>query len=95
MKRICTIFKSSNKDEMYLYVDKREGLARVPEPLKLLFGKPIAVMSLLLSSAKKLDRADVDDVLELITSQGYYLQMPPHKEEYKLDLYRTPTQAKY
>ena len=32
-KLLCEIFKSSRKDEMYLYVDKRKGLTPVPEAL--------------------------------------------------------------
>ena len=32
-KLLCEIFKSSRKDEMYLYVDKRKGMETVPEAL--------------------------------------------------------------
>ncbi len=31
MKRICSIYKSPRKNEMYLYVLKADGLERVPE----------------------------------------------------------------
>ncbi|OSO73817.1 hypothetical protein B6N17_007910, partial [Stutzerimonas stutzeri] len=33
MKLICSIYKSPRKDGMYLYVDKRDALKRVPEGL--------------------------------------------------------------
>ncbi|OMH36232.1 YcgL domain-containing protein [Motiliproteus sp. MSK22-1] len=95
MKRICCIYKSAKKDEMYLYVDKREALSRVPEVLLSSFGKPVEVMTLLITPGKKLARVDADKVLEEIEKQGFYLQMPPAKEEYMLDLYKTPTEAKY
>lgn len=41
MKRICSIYKSPRKNEMYLYVLKAEGLERVPEALLPYFGTPV------------------------------------------------------
>ncbi|MDN6323104.1 MAG: YcgL domain-containing protein, partial [Halomonas sp.] len=49
-KLICEVFKSSRKDEMYLYVDKRQGLANVPEALLETFGKPVPVFTMLLTA---------------------------------------------
>ncbi|SDI74532.1 YcgL domain-containing protein [Billgrantia gudaonensis] len=94
-KLLCEIFKSARKDDMYLYVDKQRGLLDVPEVLLERFGKPVSVMTLILTAEKRLARAQAADVMAAIRDKGYYLQMPPAKEEYLLDLYRTPTQAKY
>ena len=33
MKRICSIYKSPRKNEMYLYVERSEALKKVPEAL--------------------------------------------------------------
>ena len=49
MKRICSVYKSPRKNEMYLYVDKREALSRVPEALLVPFGAPQHVFDLLLT----------------------------------------------
>lgn len=95
MKVICEIFKSPRKDEMYLYVDKKEGLKRVPEELLEIFGTPKSTMTLLLTEDKKLARAEVSDVLRDLREKGFYLQMPPKKDEYLLDLYKAPTEGKY
>ena len=94
-KLLCEIFKSSRKDEMYLYVDKRYGLTEVPQALLERFGKPVPVMTLILTPEKSLGRAKVGDVMAAIREKGFYLQLPPAKEEYLLDLYRTPTEARY
>ena len=94
-KLLCEVFKSPRKEEMYLYVDKREGLARVPEALLERFGKPVSTMTLILSAEKRLGRARAGDVMAAIREKGFYLQMPPAKEVYLLDLYRTPTEARY
>ncbi|MDY0007671.1 MAG: YcgL domain-containing protein [Spongiibacteraceae bacterium] len=77
MKCLCSIYRSPRLAETYLYVAKDEGLARVPEALLGRFGKPALAMTLLLSPARRLARADVSQVLEAIEAQGFYLQMPP------------------
>ncbi|QJQ94933.1 MULTISPECIES: YcgL domain-containing protein [Halomonadaceae] len=92
---ICEIFKSPRKDELYLYIDKQRGLGEVPEALLEHFGKPILVTTMLLRESKPLARANVVDVMASIRDKGFYLQMPPAKEEYLLDLYRTPTESRY
>lgn len=87
--KICTIFKSSRKDEMYLYVDKQEQLTRVPEPLLEMFGKPIQVMDIPLTPNRKLARIEnTQKLLDDLSEKGFYLQMPPPKEDYMLDLYQ-------
>lgn len=82
MKRICSIYKSPRKREMYLYVDKREALARVPEALLSAFGAPQHAFDLLLTPERKLAREDIHRVLDNIEKQGFHLQMPPPEEEY-------------
>lgn len=83
-KRICSIFKSPRKNEMYLYVDKKEGLDRVPDELLSIFGAPVPVFDLLLTAQRKLAREDVAQVLANIEQQGYHLQMPPPPDEEEL-----------
>jgi len=77
MKRLCRIYRSSRRDEMYLYVDWERGLADVPPELLERFGEPQEVMSLVLTPERKLARAEVADVLASIEQRGFYLQMPP------------------
>ncbi len=83
---ICQVFRSPRKDQMYLYVSKAEGLARVPESLLAQFGEPEPVMLLKLDGERRLARADAGKVLEQIREQGYYLQMPPGPEELRREL---------
>lgn len=81
MKLICDIYKSPRDEEMYLYVNKTEALTRVPEALLEKFGKPRHIMTLLLEPGKKLARVEVERVMEQIESTGFYLQMPPVKDQ--------------
>lgn len=87
-KRLCSIYRSSKVDGMYLYVDIHDDLSRVPESLLERFGRPELVTKLALSPERSLARADVKKVLEDIGSVGFFLQMPPPKEDYLLDLHR-------
>lgn len=82
MKRICSIYKSSRKNEMYLYVLKADALALVPEGLLSVFGPPAHAFDLVLSPERQLAREDIAQVLENLEKQGYHLQMPPPEEEY-------------
>lgn len=81
-KRICKVYRCSKKDEMYLYVDSREELSRVPEALVSQLGNISLVMTMLISAEKKLARADSAKVLAEIEDKGFYLQLPPPPEEY-------------
>ena len=71
---------------MYLYVEKAKGLAAVPEALLTQFGEPQLAMTLALHPGRALARADIETVLQALDTQGFYLQMPPQKEKYMLDL---------
>ena len=81
MRLVCQVFRSSRKQEMYLYVDKSRGLQDIPDALMAQFGEPTPVMVLLLTREKKLARANVAAVLDDIKEQGFYLQMPPTAAE--------------
>ena len=81
----CQVFRSPRKEQMYLYVEKNEGLSRVPATLLKQFGEPEPVMLLQLDATRKLARADAAAGLEQIREQGYYLQMPPGPDELQRD----------
>lgn len=87
IRKLCAIYKSAKKDEMYLYVDKKEELTRVPAPLLAIFGTAIPVTTMLIDANKKLARADAAQVLADIESRGFYLQMPLPRDPYMLTLY--------
>lgn len=74
----CDIFKSSKKDEMYLYVIQQENaLNAVPKTILTAFGQATFVMSLDLHQNRKLARVNVLHVMDSLQTKGYFLQMPP------------------
>jgi len=89
-KRFCTVYKSSKKAEMYLYVDRSQDVSKLPESLMLAFGSPTKVMDLILTPEKKLARADAQKVLDAIEENDFYLQMPPPDDKSAENLAMAP-----
>ncbi|HGC1140148.1 TPA: YcgL domain-containing protein [Escherichia coli] len=77
----CVIYRSSKRDQTYLYVKKKDDFSRVPEELMKGFGQPQLAMILPLDGRKKLVNADIEKVKQALTEQGYYLQLPPPPED--------------
>jgi uncharacterized protein len=75
--RHVRVYRSSRKQDLYLYVDAGDDLMAVPEALLIQFGKPVEALSLMLTAERTLARADAARVLESIAEQGFYLQLPP------------------
>ncbi|EPF72011.1 YcgL domain-containing protein [Acinetobacter rudis] len=82
----CDIYKSSKKDEMYLYVartrqstedDQQDPLEVIPETIRQAFGRATFVMNLELSQSRKLARVNVLHVIDSLQTKGFFLQMPP------------------
>ena len=91
---LLAVYKSSKKDEMFLYVPKTDGLRKVPEALMQIFGTPVHVMDMPLKAGRDLARVTGDKLRDEIATKGFYLQLPPPKEDYLLDLYN-PDDSKY
>ncbi|GAB4349607.1 MAG: YcgL domain-containing protein [Gammaproteobacteria bacterium] len=73
----CWIYKSLKKDEMYLYVREEQVEGLVPESLLNAVGRLEMVMELDLHPGRPLAREDVNQVIDHLLDQGFYLQMPP------------------
>jgi len=76
----CVIYRSTQRDQTYLYVEKKDDFSRVPEALLKSFGKPQLVMLMPLDGRKQLSNADLEKVKTALTEQGYYLQLPSPQE---------------
>ncbi len=84
----CSIYKSSKKDEMYLYIARTEvnesetevvvdPLEVMPEAMRTAFGRATFVMDLELSESRKLARVNVLHVMDSIQTKGFFIQVPP------------------
>lgn len=52
----CVIYRSSKRDQTYLYVEKKDDFSRVPEALMKGFGQPQLAMMLPLDGRKKISQ---------------------------------------
>ena len=73
----CWVYRSSKKDELYIYLRTKDRFEDLPPKLLELLGSPELVMDLELHAGRKLARAEADTVIEGLLTRGYYLQMPP------------------
>ncbi|MCJ7816131.1 MAG: YcgL domain-containing protein [Xanthomonadales bacterium] len=73
----CKVYRSDKQTETYLYLSHELDFADLPEELQERFGVPALVMRLELSADRKLARVDVGKVLESLSENGFYLQLPP------------------
>jgi uncharacterized protein YcgL (UPF0745 family) len=76
----CSVIRSSLKDFTYIYLLDGHDFDDLPAELKTVFGKPEFVMNLVLTAERKLAYANVKQVMQNLTEQGYYLQMPPKED---------------
>lgn len=78
---LCAIYRSPNRDQTYLFIEKKGDFSRVPEELLKSFGKPVFSMLINLANRDKLANADIEKVKQELTDAGYYLQFPPPVED--------------
>lgn len=82
------IYKSSKKQDNYLYIEQEDDFSRVPQALISAMGKLDRVMELELNPKKKLARADAGQVIAALQQHGFYLQMPDESEKLALAGYK-------
>lgn len=84
---LCAVYKSIRKPQTYLFIAKRDDFSSVPDALLNQFGPPQLISMLNITKTTKLALAEAENVLSAISTNGYYLQLPPppidHLSEHK------------
>lgn len=78
---LCAVYKSPKKESTFLYIKQRDNFSDVPDALLDMFGSPVLVTIVNLSSRDKLAIADIETVKAELNDKGFYLQLPPPKED--------------
>ncbi|MDN3682191.1 YcgL domain-containing protein [Vibrio tapetis subsp. quintayensis] len=89
---LCSIYKSSKKEGMYLYVPKKDDFSDVPEELKKVFGTPMFVMVIKMDG-RTLAQVDIEKVKHSLKTDGFFLQVPPPVEN-QLEKYKEQKAAR-
>ena len=76
----CAIYRSSRKQDTYLYLAAKDDFSCVPENLLQLLGKTLHVMDLELHPERRLAQEDAVEVLQNLQQRGLHLQMPSQEE---------------
>ncbi|MBD3656188.1 MULTISPECIES: YcgL domain-containing protein [Marinobacter] len=81
-RQFVSVFRSTRKNDTYLYVRRGQSWDELPESLRGIFGPPAHAMDLLLTADRKLARTSGQQVLEAIADKGFFLQMPEEQDAY-------------
>lgn len=84
-REFVSVFRSSKKDDTYIYVHRGYAWDDLPEALRTVFGEPVHAMDLILTPDRKLARTTGKDVLEALEKQDFYLQMPEEQDGYVIE----------
>lgn len=77
----CYVYRSKYKPGLYLYLIEKDDFTQVPESLLELLGETEFSFEFDLSENRKLVRAEALEVIRIMKENGFFLQMPPAKDE--------------
>jgi len=72
---LCYIYRSSKKENSYLYLAKENDFSKIPDVLMTAFGKPSFAMKVLLDGKRKFAVGTSQEIENKINSDGFFLQM--------------------
>lgn len=75
------VYRSSRRADTYLYLPASADYDELPEALREHFGEATAFLEFALDAERYLAQADAETVLEALAGQGFYLQLPPGRDE--------------
>ncbi len=77
----CYVYRSKHKQGLYLYLVEKDDFSQVPESLLKMLGETTFSFEFDLSENRKLVRAEALEVIRNMKENGFFLQMPPAKDE--------------
>jgi len=73
----CKIYKGKRKQDHYLFLPVEKKLVDIPESILNMLGTMELVMQLNITKDMVLAQSDPEQVLNVITEKGFYIQIPP------------------
>ncbi|OCG69597.1 hypothetical protein A9G43_00690 [Gilliamella sp. Occ3-1] len=71
----CYIYRSTKKENCYLYMEHENDFSTIPEKGMSIFGSPVFVMKVLLDGKRKFVVGTATEIEEKIKTDGFFLQM--------------------
>lgn len=78
----CYVYRSEHRRGMFLYLVEKDDFSTVPDSLLALLGEISFTFEFDLSNDRKLVRAEATEVIRNMKENGFFLQMPPPKDEF-------------
>lgn len=75
------IYRCKHRKETFLYIPEKDNFEEVPESLLEMLGEIAFSFDFDLDDNKKLIRTAAPEVIRNIKQNGYFLQLPPVKNE--------------
>ncbi len=73
---LCSVYRSSKKEGLYVYVLEDAGLDHLPEPVMKQLGEPTLALTVDLSKRNSLGQENIAEVRDNLMSRGFHIQMP-------------------
>jgi uncharacterized protein len=73
----CYVYKSLRKADTYVYLERRDDFARLPEPMRQRVGELGFVLEFELDAQRTLAREDPVVVRRNLAERGFHIQYPP------------------
>ena len=71
----CYIYRSTKKENCYLYMEQENDFFHIPEKIMAIFGTPVFVMKVLLDGKRRFVVGTAQEIEEKIKADGFFLQM--------------------
>lgn len=71
----CYIYRSSKKENCYLYMECENDFSHISEKIMSIFGAPVFVMKVLLDGKRRFVVGTANEIEEKIKEDGFFLQM--------------------
>ena len=71
----CYIYRSTKKENCYLYMEQENDFSHIPEKIMRIFGTPVFVMKVLLDGKRRFVVGTAQEIEEKIKADGFFLQM--------------------
>ena len=80
---VCVVvYRSHKRADTYVYLPAEKEFEELPEAFREHFGEATAFLDFVLHPARQLAQADPLVVLRALSEQGFYLQLPPQKDDF-------------
>lgn len=70
-----SIYRSTKKENCYLYIEHEGDFSKVPESILSIFGMPVFAMKVLIDSKRRFVAASAEEIENRIKKDGFFLQM--------------------